>query len=255
MPLIDKPHCYQAPDKLLDERIIVVTGAGDGIGRAAAKAYAAAGATVILLGKTIEKLESVYDEIEQAGHPLPAIYPIHFGGAVMKDYGDLAVTLENEFGHIDGLLNNASILGDLKPIAQYNDENWLEVMQINVNAPFMLTQALLPLLMKSKDASIIFTSSGVGRKGRAFWGAYAVSKFATEGMMEVLADELSETSPVRVNAINPGATNTRMRQSAFPGENPQSNPNPEQIMPLYLYLMGPDSQGVSGLSLDAQPKT
>lgn len=254
MPLIENPHQYQAPEQLLKDRIIVVTGAGAGIGRAAAKAYAAHGATVILLGKTIEKLEAVYDEIEQAGHPLPAIYPIHFGGAVMKDYGDFAVTLEKEFGHIDGVLHNASILGDLKPIAQYNDENWQEVMHVNVNAPFMLTQALLPLLENSQDASIIFTSSGVGRKGRAFWGAYAVSKFATEGMMEVLADEVSNTSVIRVNAINPGATNTQMRNTAFPGEMPTDNPSPEAIMPLYLYLMGPDSQGVNGQSLDAQPK-
>lgn len=254
MPLIENPHQYQAPEQLLKDRIIVVTGAGAGIGRAAAKAYAAHGATVILLGKTIEKLEAVYDEIEQAGHPLPAIYPIHFGGAVMKDYGDFAVTLEKEFGHIDGVLHNASILGDLKPIAQYNDENWQEVMHVNVNAPFMLTQALLPLLENSQDASIIFTSSGVGRKGRAFWGAYAVSKFATEGIMEVLADEVSNTSAIRVNAINPGATNTQMRNTAFPGEMPTDNPSPEAIMPLYLYLMGPDSQGVNGQSLDAQPK-
>jgi len=254
VPLIEHPHQYQAPEQLLKNRIIVVTGAGAGIGKAAAKAYAAHGATVILLGKTIEKLEAVYDEIEQAGHPLPAIYPIHFGGASMKDYGDFAVTLENEFGHIDGLLHNASILGDLKPIAQYNDENWQEVMHVNVNAPFMLTQALLPLLEKSNDASIIFTSSGVGRKGRAFWGAYAVSKFATEGMMEVLADEVSNTSAIRVNAINPGATNTQMRNTAFPGERPTNNPSPEAIMSLYLYLMGPDSQGVNGQSLDAQPK-
>ncbi len=254
MPLIENPHQYQAPAQLLKGRTIVVTGAGDGIGRAAALAYAAAGATVILLGKTTSKLEAVYDEIDQAGYPQAAIYPIHFAGATEKDYGDLAVTLEQEFGHIDGLLHNAGILGDLKPIAQYNEELWQEVMQVNVNAAFMLTKALLPLLMNSPDAAIIFTSSGVGRKGRAFWGAYAVSKFATEGMMQVLADELGNTSTVRVNAINPGATNTRMRHTAYPGEDPRSNPLPEQIMPLYLYLMGPDSTDISGHSLDAQPK-
>jgi NAD(P)-dependent dehydrogenase (short-subunit alcohol dehydrogenase family) len=254
MPLIDAPHKYHAPEQLLANRTIVVTGAGSGIGKAAAKAYASAGAVVVLLGKTIENLETTYDEIEQAGHPTPAIYPIHFAGATMKDYGDLAVTLEQEFGHIDGLLLNAGILGDLKPIAQYNDENWQEVMQVNVNAQFMLTQALLPLLANSKDASIIFTSSSVGRKGRAFWGAYAVSKFATEGLMQVLSDEVSATTSIRVNAINPGATNTSMRHTAYPGEAPSTNPLPEHIMPLYLYLMGPDSIGVSGQSLDAQPK-
>ncbi len=248
----DSAQQYQAPADLLKDRIIVVTGAGDGIGRAAAKAYAAHGATVVLVGKTIEKLESVYDEIEDAGHPQAAIYPIHLGGGVMKDYDDMAEALAAEFGHIDGLLHNAGMLGDRKPLSQYDDQKWLEVMQVNLNAEFMMTKALLPLLEQSPAGAIIFTSSGVGRKGRAYWGAYAVSKFATEGLMEVLADELANTSNIRVNAINPGATNTAMRQSAYPAENPATNPEPADIMPTYLYLMGGDSKDVNGQSLDAQ---
>ncbi len=249
------PHLYQAPKQLLKDRTIVVTGAGDGIGRCAAISFAAHGATVILLGKTIEKLEAVYDEIENAGYPQAAIYPIHLGGAVMKDYRDLHDTLEKEFGHIDGLLHNASILGDRKPIAQTDSEEWLEVMQVNANATFMMTQALLPLLEKAADASIVFTSSSVGRKGRAYWGPYAVSKFAVEGLMETLADELANTSNIRVNSLNPGATNTGMRHTAYPAEDPSVNPLPQDIMPLYLYLMGKDSQGVNGQALDAQPKS
>lgn len=245
---------YQAPADLLAGKTIVVTGAGDGIGRGAAKAYAAHGATVVLLGKTINKLEAVYDEIEAAGHPQPAIYPIHFGGATMQDYEELAAALAENFPAIDGLLLNAGILGERKPIAQSSDIQWMEVMQVNLNSQFMLIKALLPLLHQSSSASIIFTSSSVGRKGRAYWGAYAVSKFATEGLMQVLAEELQNTSPIRVNAINPGATNTAMRRSAYPAETPSSNPSPEAIMPTYLYLMGRDSEAVNGQSLDAREK-
>lgn len=249
-----QPHQYQPPRQLLAGKTIVVTGAGDGIGRAAALSYAAHGATVVLLGKTIEKLEAVYDEIEAAGHPQAAIYPIHFGGAKMQDYDDMAATLAETFPAIDGLLHNAGIVGERKAIAQSSDSDWMEVMQVNVNAQFMLTKALLPQLQQAANASIIFTSSSVGRQGRAYWGAYAVSKFATEGLMQVLADELENTSAIRVNAINPGATNTAMRRTAYPAETPDRNPSPEAIMPLYLFLMGEDSLATNGQSLDAQPK-
>lgn len=243
---------YQAPEQLLKDRVILVTGAGDGIGRAAAKAYAAAGATVVLLGRTLEKLEQVYDEIEAAGHPQPALVPLNLESASEHDHQELAAKLETEFGRLDGLLNNASILGLRTPIDGYDVSTWQQVMQINVNGTFMLTQAMLPLLKESDDAAVIFTSSGVGRKGRAYWGAYAVSKFATEGMMQVLADEVDGISNIRVNSINPGATRTNMRTTAYPGEPPTTNPTPEDIMPLYLYLMGPDSKGTQGQSLDAQ---
>lgn len=243
---------YQAPEQLLEGRIILVTGAGDGIGRAAAKTYAAHGATVVLLGRTLEKLESLYDEIEAAGYPQPAIVPLNLESATEHEYMELANTLEQEFGRLDGLLNNAGSLGVRTAIETYDPTIWTQVMQVNVNASFMLTQALLPLLQESDDASIIFTSSGVGRKGRAYWGAYAVSKFATEGLMQVLADELENTSPIRVNCINPGATRTQMRVTAYPGEPPQTNPTPEDIMPVYLYLMGEDSKEVNGQSLNAQ---
>ncbi|MBE9396515.1 YciK family oxidoreductase [Pontibacterium sp. N1Y112] len=243
---------YQAPEQLLAGRIILVTGAGDGIGRAAAKSYAAHGATVVLLGRTLDKLESLYDEIEAAGYPQPAIVPLNLESATEHEYMELANTLEQEFGRLDGLLNNASSLGVRTAIENYDPSIWNQVMQVNVNASFMLTQALLPLLHESSDASIVFTSSGVGRKGRAYWGAYAVSKFATEGFMEVLADELENTSPIRVNCINPGATRTQMRVTAYPGEPPQTNPAPADIMPVYLYLMGADSKEINGQSLNAQ---
>ncbi|UTW14148.1 YciK family oxidoreductase [Marinobacterium rhizophilum] len=243
---------YKAPENLLQDRIILITGAGAGIGRTAARSYAAQGATVVLVGRTLEKLEQVYDEIEAAGHPQPAIVPLNLESATEHEYQELANTLEQEFGRLDGLLHNASLLGLRTPMESYDPVVWNQVMQVNVTAGFMLTQALLPLLGQSQDASVIFTTSSVGRTGKAFWGAYAVSKFATEGMAQVLAQELENTSSIRVNCINPGATRTQMRANAYPAENPQTNPEPEDIMPLYLYLMGPDSKTVNGQSLDAQ---
>ncbi len=243
---------YNAPANLLEGRIIMVTGAGRGIGAAAAKAYAAHGATVLLLGKTEENLNLVYDEIEAAGHPQPVVIPFNLETALPHQYDELAAMVEAEFGRLDGLLHNASILGPRTPLEQLSGDNFMRVMQVNVNAMFMLTSTLLPLLKLSSDASVVFTSSSVGRKGRAYWGAYAVSKFATEGLMQVLAEEVDGISSVRANSVNPGATRTDMRAHAYPGENPANNPTPAEIMPVYLYLMGPDSQAVNGQALNAQ---
>lgn len=246
---------YQAPADLLKDRIILVTGAGSGIGRTAAKTYAAHGATVILVGRTLSKLESVYDEIEADGHPKPAIVPMNFEGAAVKDYEELAMTLEDNFGKLDGLLHNAGILGDRSPVELYDPELWSRVMNVNATAPFLMSRAMIPLLRKSDAASIIFTSSGVGRKAKAYWGAYAVSKFAVEGLTQLLADELDDKhSNVRVNSLNPGATRTNMRAHAYPAENPNQNPTPEDIMPVYLYLMGRDSADLNGQQVDAQLK-
>lgn len=243
---------YSARPDLLAGRTILVTGAGRGIGEAAAKAYAVHGATVLLLGKNEDNLNRVYDDIEAAGHPRPAVIPFNLESALPHQYDELAAMIEREFGHLDGLLHNAAIVGPRTPLEQLSGDNFMRVMQVNVNAMFMLTSTLLPLLKLAKDASVIFTSSSVGRKGRAYWGAYAVSKFATEGLMQVLADELDDTAAVRANSVNPGATRTDMRAKAYPGENPLVNPLPEEIIPVYLYLMGPDSIGVNGQALDAQ---
>ena len=253
MPLMLPPDFVAAP-QCLENKVILVTGAGDGIGRAAALSYAQHGATVILLGRTIEKLEAVYDEIEAAGYPQAAIYPVHLRGAATKDYEELANTIEREFGRLDGLLHNAGVLGQRRTLAQTTVDSWDEVLHVNLTAPFMMTQALLPMLAAAEKASIILTSSSVGRKGRAFWGAYAVSKFGLEGMMQILAEEEFELNNIRVNSINPGATQTVMRRTAYPGENPQNNPLPEVIMPLYLYLMSDASKTVNGQQFDAQSK-
>ncbi|KGK83960.1 MULTISPECIES: YciK family oxidoreductase [Pseudomonadaceae] len=243
---------YTARPDLLAGRIIMVTGAGRGIGEAAAKAYAAHGATVLLLGKNEDNLNRVYDDIEAAGYPRPAVIPFNLETALPHQYDELAAMIEREFGRLDGLLHNAAIVGPRTPLEQLSGDNFMRVMQVNVNAMFMLTSTLLPLLRLSADASVIFTSSSVGRKGRAYWGAYAVSKFATEGLMQVLADELDGTASIRANSVNPGATRTDMRAKAYPGENPLVNPLPQDIMPVYLYLMGPDSAGINGQALNAQ---
>lgn len=243
---------YVARPDLLKGRVLLVTGAGRGIGAAAARSFAAHGATVILLGKTEEHLDEVYDQIEADGSPQAAIIPFNLETALPHQYDELAAMIEREFGRLDGLLHNAAILGPRTPIEQLSGDNFMRVMQVNVNAVFMLTSTLLPVLKLSDDASVVFTSSGVGRNGRAYWGAYAVSKFANEGLMQVLADEVDGISTVRANSVNPGATRTGMRAQAYPGENPMNNPLPEAILPVYLYLMGPDSQGVNGQAFDAQ---
>jgi len=245
---------YEAPPGLLTDRVILVTGAGDGIGRAAAKAYAAHGATVVLAGRTLAKLESVYDEIEANGDPQAALVSVDFSLAGPAEYQQLADTIEKEFGHLDGILHNASVLGDITPLEMYDPDTWDTVMKVNLRAPLLLTQNLLPLLKQSPDAAVIFTSSSVGRRARAFWGAYAISKCGIEGLSQMLADELMNTSNIRVNCINPGATRTTMRAAAYPGEDPNTLKAPDDIMALYLYLMGPDSLGTTGQSLDAQPK-
>ena len=246
------PAGYQPARQLLNNKTIVVTGAGDGIGRAAALAYAAHGATVILVGRTEAKLEQVYDQIEAAGYAKPALVPLDFRAVTEDNVLQLAAGLAQEFPHLDGLLHNASVLGERRPIESASYAGWQEVMQVNVNAPFLLTRHLLPLLQAAPAASIIYTSSSVGRTGRAYWGAYAVSKFATEGLMQVLADELENTSQVRVNSLNPGATNTAMRRTAYPAEKPTDNPAPEDIMATYLYLMGDDSIGITGQAFNAR---
>lgn len=237
----------------LESKIILVTGAGDGIGRAAALSYAELGATVILLGRTVKKLESVYDEIVQKGHPEPAIVPLDMKGATQKHYQDMASTIQNQFGKLDGLLLNASILGHLEPFKQISEKMYDEVMQVNVKSQFLITQALLEVLQLAPNASVIFTSSSVGSKGRAFWGTYAISKFATEGMMQVLADEYSNAN-LRFNCINPGGTRTTMRAKAFPAEDPKTLKTPQEIMPLYLYLMSDESLKETGKTFVAQPK-
>ena len=243
---------YTYPQDVLRDRIILITGASDGIGRVLAIHAAKLGAQVILHGRNVSKLESVYDEIEAIdGAARPSIAVVDFATADGEAYQSLADSLEAEFGRLDGLVHNASLLGSRFSIAQYDAAEWQRVMHVNVTAAFALTQVCLPMLLRSSDASVVFTSSGVGRQGRAHWGAYAVSKFATEGLSQVLADE-HRHGQLRVNCINPGATRTKMRLEAYPAEDRDALKRPEDILPTYVYLLGPDSKGVTGQSLDAQ---
>lgn len=246
------PRTYTYSDDVLRDRIILITGASDGIGKALALEAARLGAQVILHGRNTAKLEKVYDEIEAIdGAPRPSIAVLDLASANAESYTTLAQSLEDEFGRLDGLVNNASLLGERYSIEQYDAVLWQRVMHVNVTSAFALTQVALPLLKKSEDASIIFTSSGVGRTGKAFWGAYAVSKFATEGLSEVLADE-HRHSALRVNCINPGATRTDMRLAAYPAEDRDALRRPEEILAAYIYLLSADSKGVTGESFDAQ---
>lgn len=244
---------YQPASDLLKNRVILVTGAGDGIGKAAALAYAKHGATVVLHGRTLSKLEAVYDQIERSGGAKPAILPLQLSSASELEYTKLLTTLNEQFGRLDGLLHNAGVLGHRVPLEQYDVQTWDDVMSVNLRAPFLLTQSLLPLLKQSTDAAVIFTTSGVGRTARAEWGAYSVSKFGIEALSKIFAAEFAGTGNIRFNCINPGATRTQMRAHAYPNENPQTLRSPDEIMQAYLYLIGADSKGVTGQSIDAQP--
>jgi NAD(P)-dependent dehydrogenase (short-subunit alcohol dehydrogenase family) len=238
-------------------RVVLVTGAGSGIGRAVSLALAKAGAQVILLGRSVKKLEGVHAEIDKlreadTGVPEATIVPLDLEKALAADYEAVAAAIEQRYGRLDGLLHNAALLGALTPIEQYDVPMFMRVMHVNVTAAFVLTQYLLPLLRHSSDASVLFTSSGVGARGRAYWGAYSVSKFAVEGLTQVLAPELENTSNVRVNIIDPGKVRTAMRRAAYPSEDQQTLPTPESLTSPYLALLGPASRGVTGQRFSAQ---
>lgn len=244
------PRAYEAPADLLAGRVIFVTGATRGIGRAVSTALANHGATVILHGRNAQALDALYHELRATG-PEPAVAQLDLERAQGPEYQHLTEQLAARYGRLDGLLHNAAILGDRSPIDHYDIGVWQRVMHVNVNAPFILTRCFLPLLRESSDASIVFTTSGVGNRGRAYWGAYAASKFAVEGLSQVLADELERTN-IRVNCINPGRARTDMRARAYPAEDPQTLRAPESLLGPYLYLLGPDSRGISGQRIDCQ---
>ncbi|MEJ1966547.1 MAG: YciK family oxidoreductase [Gammaproteobacteria bacterium] len=239
------------PDEL-SGRVIAITGPTRGIGQAVAMACAAHGATVVLIGRNVKRLEAVHAQIEAAGGAEATIAPFDLEKALAPDYDTLASALMERYGRLDGLVHNASLLGMLAPIEHFDVPTWYRVMHVNTTAAFALTHVLLPVLRKSEDASIIFTSSSVGRKARAFWGAYAVSKYAIEGLSEMLAQEMENVSHIRVNTLNPGAVRTAMRLQAYPSENPETVTPPEAIVGPYLALLGAASRGVTGQRFDAQ---
>ena len=241
------PH--QAKPDALTDRIILVTGAADGIGAAVAKAYAHHGATVILLDKDIPKLEQVYDEIEAAGDPTPAIYPLDLKGATVDDYGVLVDSITDNFGRLDGLLHNAAQLGQLAPVQHQDPQEWLETLHTNLSAAFLLTRACLPLMLKTPTdhGAIIFTTDE--HKNKAYWSSYGVSKAGIEAFSLQLADELEADGHIRVNCIDPGTVDTHLHTQAFPALDPKKLPSPQAITAPYLYLMDPISHTVHGQSL------
>lgn len=243
---------FQATPEALADRVIAVTGAGDGIGRAVALAAAGCGAQLVLIGRTVRKLEQVHAAITALGRAEASIAPLDLEKAVARDYDQLADALLQRYGRLDGLAHIAGILGSLAPIEHYDVPTWCRVLHVNLTAAFALTQVLLPALRASSDASVIFTSSAVGRRPRAYWGAYAVSKAGTETLAQLLAQELEGSTAVRVNALNPGPVRTRMRMQAYPAEDPQTLPAAEDIVNAYLWLLAGASRGVTGRSLDCQ---
>ena len=248
-----EPRDHIAGPAELAGRVIAVTGAGSGLGRAVALACAGHQATVVLIGRDAAKLQSVDAEIAAAHAPEASIALLDLEKAVARDYDQLADALVKRYGRLDGLLHSAGVLGPLSPIEHYDVPTWCRVLHVNLTAAFVLTQVLLPALKKSADASVVFTASSVGRRGRAYWGAYAVSKFALEGLAQVLSEELEGISQVRINTLNPGRARTAMRRQAYPAEDFTQVPLPEALTAAYIALLGPASRGVTGGAFDAQP--
>ncbi len=236
----------QAAPDCLQERVILVTGAGSGLGREAALTYARHGATVALLGRNEKKLEAIYDEILASGGAEPAMFPFDLGAADEGGFERLAGTVSYHLKRLDGILHSAAAFYSLTPLYLQTLEQWNTLMKVNLAAPFALTKACLPLLRESPDASVIFTGETHGHKPGAYWGGYAVSKSALEALTTILSEELEQTLNVRVNTLIPGPVNSPLRRKTHPGEMPEQLPQMEDLMPWYVWLMGPDSSDVRG---------
>ncbi|EIC23350.1 SDR family NAD(P)-dependent oxidoreductase [Thiorhodovibrio frisius] len=236
---------------LLAERVILITGAAEGLGRAVALACARHGATAVLVDYEDTDLDGLYDEIEASGAPQPASFPLDLEKGDETLFTGAADTLGNEFGRLDGIAHCAAFAPYLTRIDDYELKDWERVLRVNLTAPFLLTQACLPLLRAAPDPSVVFAADRVGRQGRAYWGAFAAAKFGLEGLMQVLAAENQTEQPIRFNSLDPGILNTAMRRVLYPGENPGNNPPPDSVTPSFLYLLGPESCGVSGEMLTA----
>lgn len=246
------PRTYTPAADALRGRVILITGASDGIGKAVALAAAAHGAQVVLHGRNVKRLEAVYDSIVANQRPRPSILPLDLEKAGPAEYDTLVTAIDQEFGRLDGLLHNAGMLGERAPVEHYDVAKWFRTMHLNANVPFVLTQRCLPLLRRSADASIIFTSSGVVPRPRPYWGAYLASKWASQGLMQMLADELESITHIKVNSLDPGPVRTNMRLQAYPAEDRSKLAAPEDVVKPYLFLLGPDSKGISGQTFSCQ---
>ncbi|NLO79946.1 MAG: SDR family NAD(P)-dependent oxidoreductase [Xanthomonadaceae bacterium] len=244
------PADYTPPADLLRDKVVLITGAAAGLGRALALQCAAHGATVVLLDRQVRQLEQLYDEIEATGGPQPAIYPLNLEGATPDDYAQLAQSLADNFARLDGLVHNAAALGTPAPIEHYSPETWLRTLHVNLNAPFLLTRACLPLLKRTAGATLIFVSDEVGRGGRAYWGAYGVAKAGLEGLMRIVAAETPrERYGLRVNSVDPGPMRTALRISAYPAEDPRRLPLPDAVARRLLYLFDDSARHLHGCAL------
>ena len=235
---------------MLATKIILLTGASRGIGRAIAKSLAANGATVILLSRSVPDLVSLYDEIVHAGYPQPSIYPFNLCSATLEDYDDLRRNIEKEYGRLDGLIHNAGILGDLSPIEHYNIQKWYQVLQVNLNGAFMLTQATMSLLKKSPAANIIFTLNQISNQPKANWGAYAVANAGCQTMMQMLASECENLTNIKVNAVRLAKVQTSLRAQAYPAEDKSQLTKPEDVCQDYVELMSATKRHLNGAIVD-----
>jgi NAD(P)-dependent dehydrogenase (short-subunit alcohol dehydrogenase family) len=215
----------QPPSAPLQGRVLLITGAGDGLGRATALACARAGAAVVLLGRTVKKLEAVYDAIEKLGAPTPAIYPLHLGGASWNDYGELAATLEREYGRLDGIVHCAVHFKHFQPLDDIAPQDWFESLQVNLNGPYGLTRHCLPLLLKAPQAGVVFVTDTPGREPKAFAGAYGVGKAAVENLAAMWALELQRHPQLRFRVFNPGQMKTGVRLRGYPGADSAALPD------------------------------
>jgi len=236
----------------LTDQVILITGAGGGLGSTAALALAKQGAHIILLDKSIPKLEKVYDAIIDAGAPEPTLYPFDLAGASEAQYGELADTIDKTYGSLQGLLHSAVELSAYTPIEIHETKDWGHTLNVNLNAAFMLSRVLLPVLQKSEHASIVFTSDSTARTPKAYSGAYGVSKIALEGFSKILAEELEAAQKIRVNTLIPGPVNSPLRNKLFPAEDKSLLPAMDSLNEVYSYLFSSKSLGVTGQTIDAQ---
>lgn len=237
---------YSPPEGLLQDRVILITGAGQGLGRAAALSYATYGATIILHGRKVDKLERVYDEIEALGKAQPVIYPLDLEQASEEDFQVFAQAIANQMGRLDGILHNAAFLYGPSPIENQTLDQWHTLLKVNLSAPFALIKVCLPLLKIAPDASVIMTSSTQGHYPTAYWGGFSVAKAGIEAFVKTQADEWSAFPNLRINALIPGAVNSPQRAKTHPGEVKKTLPQPDDLMSTYLFLMGPDSKKLTG---------